>query len=1184
MPQSTRQMMSIDGNTAATHVAYAFSDVAAIYPITPSSTMGEIADAWAAHGRKNLFGQVLQVSEMQSEAGAAGAVHGALVAGALTTTFTASQGLLLMIPNMYKISGELLPAVFHVSARALAAHALSIYGDHSDVMATRQTGFALLASASVQEVVDLALVAHIATLKSRVPFLHFFDGFRTSHEIQKVDVIPYEELAKIAPWSEIDAFRRRAMNPEHPHQRGTSQMPDIYFQGREAANSYYLATPGIVAEAMRQVGELTGRNYGLFDYVGAPDAENVVITMGSSCDVLEETQNYLNAKGAKTGLLKVRLYRPWSCEHFLAALPKSVKRIAVLDRTKEPGSQGEPLYLDVCTTFQQAGRNLLIVGGRYGLGSKDFTPAMAKAVFDNLAAAKPKNGFTVGIEDDVTHTSLPVQEELDVAQKGTIQCKFWGLGSDGTVGANKSAIKIIGDNTDLYAQGYFAYDAKKSGGISVSHLRFGKAPIQSPYLVENADYIACHNRAYVDQYDLLAGVKKGGTFVLNCPWDAKELEEKLPASLKRTIAEKGLKFYTIDAVKIAAEVGLGGRINMIMQTVFFKLAGVLPVEDAIAQLKKAIQKEYGKKGEKVVQMNYAGVDAAIGNLVEVKVPAAWRTATSSGSKPKQPEWVLEVMRPMVQQEGDKLPVSAFSGKLDGSYVWTGADGSFPVATTQYEKRGVAIEVPEWVPANCIQCNQCAFVCPHATIRPFLMSEAEKAKAPKGFETIPAMGKGLEGYGFRIQVDPLDCQGCGNCADICPGKKGEKALVMKPLDTQLAEQPHYDFALTLPAHDSLMAADTVKGSQFRRPLFEYSGACAGCGETPYVKLVTQLYGDRMLVANATGCSSIYGGSAPSVPYCINAEGHGPAWANSLFEDNAEYGFGMTLALRARRARLARLVAEAAETGVAPEMKAAMAAWLAGMDNATTSRETGARMAELLEKAAKGDKKLAEILSMRDLYTKKSVWAIGGDGWAYDIGYGGLDHVAAMNQDINVLVLDTEVYSNTGGQSSKATPTGSVAKFAESGKKTKKKDLGRMLMTYGYVYVASVAMGANKQQCLKAFLEAESFPGPSVVIAYAPCINQGLKKGMGKSQEEERLAVETGYWPLYRFDPRLIAEGKNPFQLDSKEPTGDFRDFLMGEVRYASLVQSFPEEAKRLHAQLEAEYKERYVAYKKMSEQA
>ncbi|MGD9676467.1 MAG: pyruvate:ferredoxin (flavodoxin) oxidoreductase, partial [Candidatus Bipolaricaulia bacterium] len=793
----------------------------------------------------------------------------------------------------------------------------------------------------------------------------------------------------------------------------------------------------------------------------------------------------------------------------------------------------------------------------------------------------PENGFTVGIEDDVTHTSLPVTDELDATPKGTIQCKFWGLGSDGTVGANKSAIKIIGDNTDLYAQGYFAYDAKKSGGITISHLRFGKSPIQSPYLVESADYIACHNPAYVDQYDLLAGIKEGGTFVLNCPWDAKELEQRLPAALKRTIAEKGLRFCTIDAVKIAGDAGLGGRINMIMQTVFFYLAGVLPVEEAIAQLKKAIEKQYGKKGEKVVQMNYAGVDAAIGNLIEVKVPAAWRTATSSGSKPRQPEWVLAVMRPMLMQEGDKLPVSAFSAELDGQYAWTGPDGTFPTATTQYEKRGVAIEVPEWIAANCIQCNQCAFVCPHATIRPFLVTEEEKAKAPKGFETLPAMGKGLEGYGFRMQIDPLDCQGCGNCADICPGKKGEKALVMKPLDSQLAEQPRYDYALTLPVRDHLMTADTVKGSQFRQPLFEYSGACAGCGETPYVKLVSQLYGERMLVANATGCSSIYGGSAPSVPYCVNARGHGPAWANSLFEDNAEYGFGMTLALRARRDRLARLVAEAAETGVAPELKAAMAAWLAGMNDTAASRETGDRMAELLEKAAKGDKKLAEILSMRDLYTKKSVWVIGGDGWAYDIGYGGLDHVAAMNQDINVLVLDTEVYSNTGGQSSKATPTGSVAKFAESGKKTKKKDLGRMLMTYGYVYVGSVAMGANKQQCLKAFLEAESYPGPSVIIAYAPCINQGLKKGMGKSQEEERLAVEAGYWPLYRFDPRLMAEGKNPFQLDSKEPTGDFRDFLMGEVRYASLHQTFPEEAKRLHAKLEEEYKERYEAYKKLA---
>ena len=1181
MATSRSRMVTIDGNTAAAHVAYAFSDVAAIYPITPSSPMGEEADAWAAHGRRNLFGQVLKVSELQSEAGAAGALHGSLAAGAFTTTFTASQGLLLMIPNMYKISGELLPTVFHVSARALAAHALSIYGDHADVMATRQTGFALLCSSSVQEVLDLALVAHLATLRTKVPFLHFFDGFRTSHEVQKVDALSYEEMATLVPWDEVEAFRRRAMNPEHPHLRGTSQSPDIYFQGREAANPYYLATPGIVEEVMSQVAQLTGRSLHLCDYVGAPDAETVIIAMGSACDVIEETTNYLNGKGEKTGLVKIRLYRPWSGEALVEALPKSVKRIAVLDRTKEPGSQGEPLYLDVCATFQQRGVKTLVVGGRYGLGSKDFTPGMARAVFENLKTREPKNGFTVGIDDDVTKTSLAVREEIDVSPGGTIQCKFWGLGSDGTVGANKSAIKIIGDNTDLYAQGYFAYDAKKSGGITVSHLRFGKSPIQSPYLVQNADYVACHNPAYVEKYDLLAGVKKGGTFVLNCPWSKEELETHLPASLKRTIAEKGLKFYTIDAVKIAGDVGLGGRINMIMQTVFFKLAGVLPVEEAIAQLKKAIEKEYGKKGEKVVQMNNAGVDAALGNLVEVKVPGSWRTASSSPSKLAQPAWVLEVMRPMVLQDGDRLPVSAFSGPLDGTYVWTGPDGSFPVATTQHEKRGVAIDVPEWGASNCIQCNQCAFVCPHATIRPFLVTAQEAAAAPAGFETIPTIGKGLEAYGFRIQVDPLDCQGCGNCADICPGKKGAKALVMKPLGTQLGEQPRYDYALTLPVRDGLMPSDTVKGSQFRRPLFEYSGACAGCGETPYVKLATQLFGDRMLIANATGCSSIYGGSAPSVPYCVNSKGHGPAWANSLFEDNAEFGFGMMLAMAARRDRLARLVSEALAGGVSGALKEAMSAWLVGRDEAAASREAGDRMAALLEEEGKGNANLSQILGMRDLLTKKSVWVIGGDGWAYDIGYGGLDHVAAMNQDVNVLVLDTEVYSNTGGQSSKSTPTGSVAKFAESGKKTKKKDLGRMLMTYGYVYVATVAMGANKPQCLKAFLEAESYPGPSVLIAYSPCINQGLKKGMGKSQEEEKLAVEAGYWPLYRFDPRLAAQGKNPFQLDSKDPTGDFHAFLMGEVRYASLVQSFPEEAKRLHAQLEAEFEERWETYKRMA---
>jgi len=1179
------QMMSIDGNTAAAHVAYAFSDVAAIYPITPSSPMGEIADEWAAHGRKNLFGQPLQVTEMQSEAGAAGAVHGSLVAGALTTTFTASQGLLLMIPNMYKIAGELLPGVFHVSARALAAHALSIFGDHSDVMAARQTGFALLASGSVQEVMDLGVVAHIAALRAKVPFLHFFDGFRTSHEISKIEAIPYEEMARIAPWEEIEAFRRRAMNPEHPHLRGTAQNPDIYFQNREAAHRYYLAAPAIVSEAMRQVGEITGRSYRLFDYVGAPDAEQVIVSMGSSCDVIEETVDYLNAHGEKVGLIKVRLYRPWSAEHFLDIMPSRVKRVAVLDRTKEPGSYGEPLYLDVRATTLGCAEPPIVVGGRYGLGSKDFTPAMVKAVFDNLASDDPKKGFTVGIKDDVTRTSLDVPEAFDVTPKGTIQCVFWGLGSDGTVGANKSAIKIIGDNTDLYAQGYFAYDSKKSGGITVSHLRFGSKPIQSSYLVQSADYVACHNPAYVDKYDLLAGIKDGGTFVLNCPWDLDGLNRHLPASLKRTIAKKRLKFYTIDAVRIATDVGLGGRINMIMQTVFFKLAGVLPVDEAVAQLKKAIEKAYGKKGEKIVRMNYAGVDAALDpeNLHQIDVPADWASATGQPGQPEMPRWVLDVMLPMVLQEGDRLPVSAFSAELDGSYEWTGPDGSFPVATTKYEKRGVAIHVPEWLPDNCIQCNQCAFVCPHATIRPFLVTGDEKEAAPDGFDTLAAMGKGLDGYGFRIQVDPLDCQGCGNCVDVCPGKKGEKALVMRPLDTQLGQQPLYDYALTLPVRDQLIDGETVKGSQFRQPLFEYSGACAGCGETPYVKLATQIAGDRMMIANATGCSSIYGGSAPAVPYCVNAEGHGPSWANSLFEDNAEFGFGMVLALNARRARLARLVAEAIDAPEASvELKAAMRAWLAGRDDADASKAAGQTVSARLETESKSSDRLAEIYGMRDLFVKKSVWVIGGDGWAYDIGYGGLDHVAAMNQDINVLVLDTEVYSNTGGQSSKATPTGSVAKFAASGKKTKKKDLGRMLMTYGYVYVASVAMGANRNQCLKAFLEAERYPGPSVIIAYAPCINQGLKKGMGKSQEEEKLAVESGYWPLYRYDPRRAAEGKNPFQLDMKEPTGSLPDFLMGEVRYASLHQSFPEEARRLHAQLEVECKERYEMYRRMAE--
>lgn len=1182
---ATSQMMMLDGNNAAAHVAYAFSDVAAIYPITPSSTMGEVADNWAAHGRKNIFGQILKVTEMQSEAGAAGAVHGALVAGALTTTFTASQGLLLMIPNMYKIAGELLPTVFHVSARSLSTHALSIFGDHSDVMATRQTGFALLSSTSVQEVLDLGLVAHLATLKAKIPFIHFFDGFRLSHEIQKVETISYEAMNELAPHAEIEAFRRRALNPEHPHLRGTAQSPDIYFQGREAGNRYYLAAPQIVAEAMEQVAGLTGREYHLFDYVGAADATRVLVMMGSGCEVAQETVNHLVRRGEKVGLLKVRLYRPWSSEHFLAMLPESVERIAVLDRTKEPGSLGEPLYQDVCTVFQENGQRLLIIGGRYGLGSKDFTPAMVASVYDNLAADSPKNHFTVGIIDDVTHTSLSVGEEIDITPAGTIQCKFWGLGADGTVGANKSAIKIVGENTDLYAQGYFAYDAKKSGGTTVSHLRFGKEKIQSTYLIKTADYIACHNPAFVQTYDLLAGIKDEGTFVLNCPWSSDELYERLPAALKRTIAEKRLKFYTIDAVKIAGKVGLGGRINMIMQTVFFSLAGIIPVVEAISHLKKAIVKDYGKKGEKVVRMNYAGVDAALDNLVEVQVPAGWAEADTidEGRRSRGPEWVLEVMRPMLLQEGDALPVSAFAADLDGTYRWTGPDGSFPMGTTEYEKRGIAIDVPQWKAEACIQCNQCAFVCPHAVIRPLLASAEDLSKAPAKFTTIPAMGRGMEGLQFRIQVSTLDCTGCGNCADICPGKKGEKALIMRPLGTQTVDGvKNHEFAVSLPVRDDLMSAETVKGSQFRRPLFEFNSACPGCGETPYIKLATQLFGERMIISNATGCSSIYGGSAPAVPYCVNKDGHGPAWASSLFEDNAEYGFGMKLALAARRDRLASLISEAMESDVTPELKEAMSAWLTGKDDAGASLAAGDRMRALLAEEAGTDKHLQTILSMRDLFTKKSIWIVGGDGWAYDIGYGGLDHVLAMNQDVNVLVLDTEVYSNTGGQASKATPTGSIAKFASSGKKTQKKELGRMLMSYGYIYIASVAMGADKNQCLKAFLEAERYPGPSIIIAYSPCISHGLRKGMGKSQAEEKLAVETGYWPLYRFDPRRKDEGKNPFQFDSKEPNGNLHEFLMGEMRYAGLVKSFPSEAKRLHEQLEKECMEHYQEYKQMVE--
>ncbi len=1164
-----KNMQTVDGNTAAAHVAYGMSDVSTLYPITPSTSMGEIVDQWSAQGRKNIFGQTMDVRQLQSEAGAAGAVHGALAAGALTTTFTASQGLLLMIPNMYKIAGEQLPGVFHVSARSVATHALSIFGDHSDVMACRQTGFAMVCSNSVQEVMDLALVSHLSAIDSSIPFLHYFDGFRTSSEIQKIELIDYADMAKLVNKDAIEAFRKRAMNPEHPHLRGTSQTPDIFFQNREACNPFYLKVPGKVVESMKKVADLTGRKYQLFDYVGHPEAEHVILAMGSGCEVIEEVVNHLVQEGRRVGMIKVRLYRPFSSEHLIEVLPASSTTLTVLDRTKEPGALGEPLYTDVCTAFLEQGKRAKILGGRYGLSSKDFTPAMVMAVYDNMRAESPKNHFTVGIIDDITHTSLTVGDPVDTTPEGTVQCKFWGLGADGTVGANKSAIKIIGDNTDMFAQGYFAYDAKKSGGLTVSHLRFSPNPIQSTYLVNTADYIACHNPTYVNLYDVLDGIKPGGTFVLNSPWTLEEMETMLPAEMRKTIAEKNLKFYNLDAVKIAEGVGLGGRINMIMQTAFFYLAKVLPIDEAIGYLKDSIKKMFGRKGENIVKMNVAAVDNTIENLIEIKYPESWKDATG---QPRQwseaPAFVNKVMRPAQSQKGDQLPVSVFDPA-----------GVFPVDTSRYEKRGVAINVPEWLQENCIQCNQCSFVCPHAAIIPIVTGEDELKNAPETFETISALGKDLKGLRFRIQVNALDCQGCGNCADICPAKK--KALVMRPIDTQKPTQvPNYDFSLTIPFKEGLMKRDTVKGSQFFEPLLEFSGACAGCGETPYVKVLTQLMGERMIIANATGCSSIWGGSAPSVPYTVDKNGYGPAWGNSLFEDNAEFGYGIAVAYRQRRKKLADLIKEALGTDISEEMKAAMNGWLEGMYDADASRKYGDEVRALLAKAERSVL-LDEIYKMEDCFTKKSIWAVGGDGWAYDIGYGGLDHVIASGEDVNILVMDTEVYSNTGGQSSKATPTGAVAKFAFSGKKIGKKDLGRIAMTYGYVYVASISMGASKQQVIKAFTEADKHPGPSLIIAFAPCINQGIKKGMGKSQEESKLAVESGYWPLYRYNPALEEEGKNPFILESKEPDGTIQKFLGGEIRFSSLEGTFPEESKRLRAQIEAEVNRRYGILKKMA---
>lgn len=1167
-------MKTMDGNQAAAHVSYAFTDVAAIFPITPSTPMAETADEWAAHGRKNIFGQPVRVVELQSEAGAAGAVHGSLQAGALTTTYTASQGLLLMIPNMYKMAGELLPGVFHVSARAIAAHALSIFGDHQDVMATRQTGFALLASSNVQEVIDMGSIAHLSAIKGRVPFLHFFDGFRTSHEIQKVELIDYADLDKMVDHEAIKAFRNRALNPEHPVARGTAQNPDIYFQGREVANPFYLAIPDIVENYMKEIKNLTGREYHPFDYYGDKDAENIIVAMGSVCDTISEVIDYLNAKGEKIGMIKVHLYRPFSERYFLNVLPNSVKKIAVLDRTKEPGSLGEPLYLDITKLFYNKENSPVIVGGRYGLGSKDTRPSQIVSVFNNLKSENTKDGFTIGILDDVTHTSLPDTENIETTAEGTISCKFWGLGSDGTVGANKSAIKIIGDNTNLYAQAYFSYDSKKSGGSTVSHLRFGKNPIRSPYLVFNADYVACHNRSFLYNIDVLKGIKNNGTFVLNCPWDSTELEKHLPAVVKRHLAKNNISFYIVDAVSIANEVGLGNRINMIMQTAFFKLANVIPIEDAVKYLKESIQKSYGKKGEKIVKMNYAAVDRGLEAVRKVVVPKEWAEVKDETKKiVDAPAFIHDILWPMARHEGDELPVSAFVGMEDGTY---------PLGTSAYEKRGIAVNVPEWQIDKCIQCGQCAYICPHATIRQFLLEDAEIENAPKTFNSKKAAGKGLENYGYKIQVSTLDCTGCGNCADVCPAPG--KALIMKPMEEQAIEQvDNWEFAMSLKPKEDLLDRNTLKGSQLIRPLLEFNGACPGCGETPYIRLLTQLFGERMMIANATGCSSIWGASAPSIAYTTTFEGKGPAWANSLFEDNAEFGFGMYLGSSQIRNKIKDLMLEGLESDLDEEVRTLFREWLDNMENGTMSKTISFKVTEMLNNPKYSTHRISkEIMERKDYLVKKSFWMLGGDGWAYDIGYGGLDHVLATGENVNLFVMDTEIYSNTGGQSSKASPTGAVAKFAAAGKNTRKKDLGMMAMSYGYVYVAQISMGANMNHAIKTIVEAEKYNGPSLIIAYAPCISHGIKVGMGSSIKEEKKAVDSGYWHLYRYNPMLKDEGKNPFTLDSKEPNAPYREFIEGEIRYSSLKTVFPERADKLFTLAEKNAKERYDSYRRLAD--
>jgi len=1173
--QMARKMKTMDGNHAAAHASYAYTDVAAIYPITPSSVMAEATDEWATQGRKNIFDQEVQVTEMQSEAGAAGTVHGSLSAGALTTTYTASQGLLLMIPNLYKIAGEQLPGVFNVSARALASHALSIFGDHSDVYACRQTGSAMLCESSVQEVMDLTPVAHLAAIKGRVPFINFFDGFRTSHELQKIETWDYEDLKEMADMDAIDAFRKHALNPNHPCQRGSAQNPDIFFQAREACNPYYEALPAIVQEYMDKVNEKIGTDYKLFNYYGAADAEHIIIAMGSACDTIEETIDYLLAAGEKVGVVKVRLYRPFCKEAFLSAIPDSVKQISVLDRTKEPGALGEPLYLDVVAALKGTKFDAVpIFTGRYGLGSKDTTSAQIVAVYKNTEKEK----FTIGIVDDVTNLSLDAGDPIVTTPKGTINCKFWGLGADGTVGANKNSIKIIGDNTDMYAQAYFDYDSKKSGGVTISHLRFGKKPIKSTYLIRKANFVACHNPSYIDKYNMVQELVDGGTFLLNCSWDMEGLEKHLPGQVKSFIANHGIKFYIIDGIKIGKEIGLGGRINTILQSAFFKLARIIPEDSAIELMKTAAKATYGKKGDKIVQMNYDAIDAGAKQVVEIKIPDSWKTAQdegltlahAKGGRADVVDFVNSIQSKVNAQEGNSLPVSAFT-----KYV----DGSTPSGSSAYEKRGIAVDIPVWKPENCIQCNRCAYVCPHAVIRPFAMTAEEVGEAPEGMQTLPMTG--MDQYKFALTVSAYDCTGCGSCASVCPGKKGAKALELENMEANVGSQVYFDYAVTLPEKPDVVAKfkeNTVKGSQFKQPLLEFSGACAGCGETPYAKLITQLYGDRMYIANATGCSSIWGNSSPSTPYTVNAKGKGPAWSNSLFEDNAEFGYGMLLAQNALRKGLKTKVEDLAANAEKEDVKTAAQEWLDTFQNGAANGTATDKLVAALE--ACGCEKAQEILKDKDFLAKKSQWIFGGDGWAYDIGFGGLDHVLASGQDVNLMVFDTEVYSNTGGQSSKATPTGAVAQFAAGGKEVKKKDLASIAMSYGYVYVAQIAMGADYNQTVKAITEAESYPGPSLIIGYAPCINHGIKAGMGKAQAEEDDAIKAGYWHNFRYNPALAAEGKNAFSLDSKAPTGSYRDFLEGEVRYSSLERTDPEKADKLFAESEKQAKERYAYLNKL----